>query len=74
MVKNLRLNLTQQSWLGEYSDDPLAQVRQAAGQVLDYQAALQNRVAEASDAGCTWQQIGDALGVSRQAAQQRFGS
>lgn len=29
--------------------------------------------ATAREAGASWTQIGDALGVSRQAAQQRFG-
>jgi hypothetical protein len=29
-------------------------------------------VADARDAGCSWTRIGDALGVSKQAAQQRF--
>ena len=74
MVKNPKITLTQQHWIGEYIDDPLAQVRQAAGQLLDYEMALQNRVIEAYNAGSTWQQIADALGMnSRQAAQQRFG-
>jgi hypothetical protein len=30
-------------------------------------------VQKARDAGASWQQIGDALGVTRQAAQQRYG-
>ena len=30
-------------------------------------------VVKARDAGASWEQIGHALGVSRQAAQQRFG-
>ena len=40
-------------------------------------AAAQARraiVDEARAAGYTWQEIGDALGVSRQAAHERFGS
>jgi hypothetical protein len=36
-------------------------------------AALRASVAAARDAGRTWQEIGDLLGVSRQAAFQRFG-
>jgi len=31
-------------------------------------------VIEARLAGYTWEEVGDALGVTRQAAQQRFGS
>jgi hypothetical protein len=74
MTKNPKLTLTQQSWIGEYTDDPLTQVRQAAGQLTDYQVALENRVAAARDALVTWQQIGDVFGISKQAAQQRFGA
>lgn len=31
-------------------------------------------VIEARNCGWTWQDVGDALGITRQAAQQRFGS
>lgn len=72
-MKNPRLTLTQQSWTGEYSDDPLAAVRQAAGQLFDYDAALRRRVQEARLTGATWQDVGDVLSTTRQAAQQRFG-
>lgn len=33
---------------------------------------LRDIVAKARDDGITWKEIGDTLGVSRQAAQQRF--
>jgi hypothetical protein len=35
--------------------------------------AMHDAVARARTAGATWQEIGDALGASRQAAYQRFG-
>lgn len=37
------------------------------------QQTLQHLVDEARAAGHTWQQIGDVLGTTRQAAYQRFG-
>lgn len=57
------------------SDDPLAQLaaaselRFALEEVSD--ALLDHFVEAARDAGCSWSQIGNALGVSKQAAQQR---
>jgi hypothetical protein len=52
---------------------PLDGVRQA----LEVRRRADQQLAEAVDAaraaGCTWQQIGDVLGTSRQAAFQRFG-
>jgi hypothetical protein len=40
---------------------------------LAVSAARRAVVAEAREAGTTWEEIGDALGITRQAAQQRFG-
>lgn len=42
-------------------------VRDAALMAIDY------NVKRARDMGATWEQVGAALGVSRQAAQQRYG-
>lgn len=36
------------------------------------QELLRSRVQELRSRGITWEQIGEALGVSRQAARQRF--
>ena len=38
------------------------------------EAAVALAVSDARAEGWTWQQIGDVLGVSRQAAQQRYGA
>lgn len=55
------------------SDDPLSAVRAS----VDVQTRVGDLVAaavgRARASGCTWQQIGEALGMSRQAAFQRFG-
>ncbi|OAN28620.1 DUF3887 domain-containing protein [Mycolicibacterium iranicum] len=53
--------------------DPLDLVR-AAREVQDQSEALMAAaVQQARDAGRTWQQIGDVLGVTRQAVFQRYG-
>lgn len=56
-------------------DEPLAQLEEAArvkGEVDDLSDALLGHfVDQARRAGCSWSQIGEALGVSKQAAQQR---
>jgi hypothetical protein len=40
---------------------------------LMFKSLLLERVLIARAGGVTWQEIGDALGMSRQSAQQRFG-
>jgi hypothetical protein len=57
----------------ENSDGELSQVRAAAAVQAKTGQLVAAAVQSARSAGCTWQQIGDALGVSRQAAFQRFG-
>ena len=58
-------------------DDPLARVAAAAAVKEQIEALgdelLDHFVKDAREAGCSWTQIGDALGVTRQAAQQRHG-
>lgn len=58
-------------------DDPQAHVdlvvmTHRAGEVVG--DLLRNAVASARAAGASWETIGQALGMSRQAAQQRFGA
>ena len=61
----------------ESADDPLERIEAAAAmreqieQLSD--ELLDHFVKEARAAGCSWAQIGEALGVTRQAAQQRHG-
>jgi hypothetical protein len=57
------------------TEDPVEQLARAA-RVRDEldelaEALLDHFVEQARDAGCSWSQIGSALGVSKQAAQQR---
>jgi hypothetical protein len=59
------------------STDPLDRVAAAAA-LKDQMESLGDElldhfVKEARDQGCSWNQIGEALGVTRQAAQQRHG-
>lgn len=58
---------------GDGDLDPLALVR-AAQEIRDHaDVLLAETVQHARGAGRTWQEIGDILGVSRQAAFQRYG-
>jgi uncharacterized protein DUF3887 len=51
----------------------LAAVGEALRKVCDAEATLRDAVDGARAAGHTWQELGDLLGTSRQAAFQRFG-
>jgi hypothetical protein len=51
----------------------LAAVGEALRKVREAEAALRDTVEAARAAGHTWQELGDLLGTSRQAAFQRFG-
>lgn len=53
--------------------EPLAAVEVALRKVRGAEAELRDAVDAARAAGHTWQEIGDLLGTSRQAAFQRFG-
>lgn len=55
------------------SDDILDMIGSVRLVELGAQQARQAIVREARAEGRTWEEIGDALGTTRQAAQQRFG-
>jgi hypothetical protein len=59
------------------SDDPLDQLRVAVTRHVELSGladrVLDHFVQQARDSDCSWAQIGDALGVTKQAAQQRHG-
>lgn len=62
-----------QSSLDNVLTDPLAAVDDAVRTVRDAETRLREAVEAARRAGHTWQELGDLLGTSRQAAFQRFG-
>jgi hypothetical protein len=51
----------------------LGRLINAAHAAADADAELAHAARAARDAGASWAQIGDALGLTRQAAQQRWG-
>jgi hypothetical protein len=52
----------------------LAELMAAAAGLAAAEERLARALAGARGAGASWAQVGDALGISRQAAQQRFGA
>ena len=60
------------AWQKE-TKQPLAALRNSVAIIQAFTDDLPIFVNAARSSGATWEQIGDALGVSRQAAQQRYG-
>ena len=58
---------------GNGGSSPLDGVSRAREHARRAEEALRRAVEQARDSGHTWQEIGDVLGTSRQAAFQRFG-
>jgi hypothetical protein len=54
-------------------DEALVALGQAAGHLLAARDEVEYSVRAARRHGATWRQIGDELGISKQAAQQRYG-
>lgn len=61
----------QMSRLAEETD-VAKRIRQLTEAQANIEAATIAEIRVWREAGATWQQVGDALGVTRQAAQQRF--
>ena len=55
------------------NDTPLDTLRDSRWLQDTVDKAMRQLVDDARAAGATWQQVGEALGVTRQAAQMRFG-
>jgi hypothetical protein len=57
---------------GSGVEEALTEIAKLAGEIGDKERRLQDLVGGARRAKATWRQIGDALGVSPQAVQQRY--
>lgn len=54
------------------SDEPLDALRELALSEVELDELRWNKIAAARDAGASWAQVGEALGVSRQSAWEYF--
>jgi hypothetical protein len=53
---------------------PLEALRRVQGALDMLEQAERSLVAGAREDGCTWEDVGEAMGTTRQAASQRFGA
>ena len=58
--------------VGDWGQQPLEGVRQARGVEQAREKVLRDQVRRARESGCSWTEIGEALGTSKQAAWERF--
>jgi hypothetical protein len=58
--------------VGESGGRPLDGIREARGVERALDKLLREQVHQARAAGCSWTEVGDALGTSKQAAWERF--
>lgn len=58
--------------VGDWQDSPLDGLRQARDVERALDKVLRDQVRRARDAGCSWADVGDALGTTKQAAWERF--
>jgi len=61
------------SYLLRVTSEPLVAIRALSTIEIEAKKVLAEMIEEARKANCTWAQIAEALGVTRQAAQARFG-
>lgn len=59
---------------GEPSENPLAVIRGITSGIKSLEPTLREAVATARQQRLTWEEIGEALGVTRQSAWERFGT
>jgi hypothetical protein len=58
--------------VGDWGGQPLEGLREARGVERAVDKVLRDQVRRAREAGCSWTEIGEALGTSKQAAWERF--
>jgi hypothetical protein len=58
--------------VGDWDHRPLEGIRETRGIELALDKAIRDQVRNAKKAGCSWTEIGHALGTSKQAAWERF--
>jgi hypothetical protein len=58
--------------LGNWDDRPIDGIQAAHGVERALDKLLREQVRRARDAGCSWTEIGNALGVTKQSAWERF--
>jgi len=58
--------------VGDWGDRPLDGIREARGLERALDKLLREQVRRARAGGCSWMEVGDALGTSKQAAWERF--
>jgi hypothetical protein len=58
--------------LGDWESDPIGALRECRRAATALEKAMWQTVGAARDAGQSWTAIGDALGVTKQTAWQRF--
>ena len=58
--------------VGDWDQRPLDGLREARGIERALDKVLRDQVRRARQAGCSWREVGDALGTTKQAAWERF--
>jgi uncharacterized NAD(P)/FAD-binding protein YdhS len=58
--------------VGDWHQRPLDGLREARGIERALEKVMRDAVRRAREAGCSWTDVGDALGTSKQAAWERF--
>lgn len=71
-VESAKLSLSRAAGAITASDDTLTVLERARVALASVETIIERVARDARDEGKTWQEVGDALGMSRQAAQERF--